>query len=510
MKTPLLIVLILCLASVLVSLVFSLTRRDRVRSLYMTVMSAGVAMYLFGYILEILSPTVDAATVANRVQNVGIPLIGPFFLLFMLAICKYDCVRSWMVYAAYGYAMLMFIMVLTNEYHYLYYRTTEYRVMSDMYYMVLGYGPLFTVQQIISVGCVLAGNAVLILKLPRIGKGALKQMSFIVLGSLLGITVNILYATGAISKEIDPAPISYSVAILFFTISIIRFKMFDIVNIVSETVIRTMDDAVIVLAPDWTYQFSNKSADKIFPGLRKMFGSEPISKVGNWPVELKHLPNEAEVGFSLIGKNGDVEDYRARISSVGTGSSKIGWSITVRNITEMTNLIERMRTLAITDPLTGIYNRRYFMENAQRELEIARRSKTVSTMVIFDLDYFKRINDRYGHQVGDLVLIKTAEVIRAELRSYDIFARYGGEEFSLLAINICGEEAEKFAWRLCRAVEAAEVKYKDHIIRITASFGIVDVCWEDTVEDAVRRADDAMYKAKKKGRNQVAVGSRES
>lgn len=185
----------------------------------------------------------------------------------------------------------------------------------------------------------------------------------------------------------------------------------------------------------------------------------------------------------------------------------------------------RLKELAIRDELTGIYNRRHFMEVAARELSRATRYERPIAMLFLDADHFKDINDTYGHFVGDRALCTLAEACQKQLRDVDIFGRIGGEEFALLLPETPEEEALAVAERLRQSIDEAtfaldEVSAKDTIlddeadtaprtyhIRLTISIGVaVTEASPISLEEFMLRADRALYRAKELGRNKVVLG----
>lgn len=168
-----------------------------------------------------------------------------------------------------------------------------------------------------------------------------------------------------------------------------------------------------------------------------------------------------------------------------------------------TRLYANQEMLARTDSLTGLLNRRGLEEHALREIERSRRHGTPLALLAIDLDHFKNINDRYGHETGDTVLCLVASTLAAAMRNYDVAARLGGEEFIALLVNTNGQNAVSTAERLRSAVEALRVSAGGHGLRFTASFGIAVFHSGDTLEGVLRRADQALYAAKLAGRNCV-------
>jgi len=166
-------------------------------------------------------------------------------------------------------------------------------------------------------------------------------------------------------------------------------------------------------------------------------------------------------------------------------------------------LYANQELLARTDSLTGLLNRRGLEEHALREIKRSRRHGTPLTVLAMDLDHFKSINDRYGHETGDAVLCSVAKALAAAMRSYDVAARLGGEEFVALLAETNAQNAASTAERLRATMEALEVSANGHCLGFTASFGIAVFQPNDTLESVLRRSDRALYAAKLAGRNRV-------
>jgi two-component system, cell cycle response regulator len=170
----------------------------------------------------------------------------------------------------------------------------------------------------------------------------------------------------------------------------------------------------------------------------------------------------------------------------------------------MATLIEESRWLATTDALTGILNRRAFMEWAGRELRQALRYEHPFSVILLDVDRFKRINDERGHASGDLVLAGVARIISEAVRSCDVVARWGGEEFVLALPCTALEGASEVAERTRQRIETAVLfDVNNEQVPVTASLGVAQLLAQETVEQLLDRADRAMYGAKNAGRNRV-------
>ncbi len=177
------------------------------------------------------------------------------------------------------------------------------------------------------------------------------------------------------------------------------------------------------------------------------------------------------------------------------------------DITEKKRMEEELQRLATTDVLTRSSNRRHFFESAQRAFELAKTTAEPLAFLLFDIDDFKKINDRFGHQMGDLVLQRVAECGAQMIRRGDLFGRIGGEEFALLLPGCDRELAEQIGVRLQRAVRQLMVPTPQGPLRVTISQGLAVLKEDDKELDALyARADEAMYKAKRQGKDQIVQG----
>jgi diguanylate cyclase (GGDEF)-like protein len=169
-------------------------------------------------------------------------------------------------------------------------------------------------------------------------------------------------------------------------------------------------------------------------------------------------------------------------------------------------LYKEIETLAITDALTGIYTRRYFLERFEEEIKRAQAHKGKMAFLMLDVDHFKMINDQYGHLTGDEVLKQVAMIIKESIREIDIAGRYGGEEFCVVLPDTDSAAAVMVAERIRKAVEKKVIKAYDATLRITISIGVAAFPSDGKIaEELMDKADWSLYRAKSQGRNKVAA-----
>jgi len=194
------------------------------------------------------------------------------------------------------------------------------------------------------------------------------------------------------------------------------------------------------------------------------------------------------------------------LNEVGAAFDEMTHALQQRD-TELKRALQDLQEQAITDPLTGLLNRRYLREYLPRELTRARRNGAALAVIMIDIDYFKRINDTFGHEAGDLVLRELGALLRSHIRASDLACRFGGEEFALVLPDASLEGAMQKAEAVRASVRGLDLKYRDQPLgRITASLGVA--LFPGHAEDAdslMRVADEALYHAKGGGRDRVVV-----
>jgi diguanylate cyclase (GGDEF)-like protein/PAS domain S-box-containing protein len=177
-------------------------------------------------------------------------------------------------------------------------------------------------------------------------------------------------------------------------------------------------------------------------------------------------------------------------------------TVSIRDITERHKTAAELERLAAVDVLTGVHNRRYFFEHGQRTFDRAQINRAGVSIFMLDIDHFKRVNDVYGHMVGDLVICEFACRIQTVLRPGDLLARYGGEEFIVLMPELAATDIAQIAERLLHTVNATPFQINEHTIMLTVSIGVAPYSWGySSFDQQIDQADQALYRAKQAGRN---------
>ncbi len=244
---------------------------------------------------------------------------------------------------------------------------------------------------------------------------------------------------------------------------------------------------------------------------RPIAAPEPM-EVQAW-LDAGFIGSRDETGFSLFLMDRDERMGVLRIEEVAFPERLEEYRRLAAPISQVcglaisnARLYQDLHRLATTDALTGLCNRRQFFELGSRELSRARRHKRPVAALMLDIDHFKNVNDRHGHQAGDKVLAEVARNLREEVRATDICGRYGGEEFAVLIPEVELEVARQAAERIRRSIEALVIPVSGASLRVTASLGVSVMEAEDLeLDELLDRSDTALYRAKQAGRNRVCA-----
>lgn len=177
--------------------------------------------------------------------------------------------------------------------------------------------------------------------------------------------------------------------------------------------------------------------------------------------------------------------------------------------TDTRQMAQTLHAASLTDPLTNLPNRRHMIQQLESELARASRNGDGFALIMLDLDHFKAINDAWGHIVGDAALVETANLLRSNLRAHDVCARWGGEEFLILLPGTDREQAETVAEKLRTLVAGHPLTHAGGEVRVTLSLGIAVHRTGMTADSCIQEADDALYEAKRAGRNRWVVSQPE-
>lgn len=510
MIRSILILSLLAVFGVAVALLIScLRRKDGDRILYFNLLIFSVALLILGAMFEAMSETLPQALMATKLQYFGIPFIGPLFLCFVLDISRIELPTVWRN-LLFIVCMISTGLVLTCEHHQLYYQSVSFPPGMTIPHLNLVPGPLYYPYQIIGYACNLGSCFLLLKRYRQVSSFSKAQSLVIMIGALVPLLVNFLYLLG-LSFLVMLVPHAITLMLFCIWYAIRYFGVYNLIPKAVDMAVDSMSDAMVLLSHEQSFLSANRAAFDLFPYLKEFEENRPISELTGWPLGLSLRSDEWErcgIHNFSVEQDGQEHHYEAKISKVPSPAGVSGWVLLFRDVTDTIELMDRLEELAFTDGLTRISNWRYFMESAEREFAKHLREKKPVAVMMIDIDFFKVVNDTYGHLVGDVVLKQLAEKVSGILRSFDLFARYGGEEFVALVADVSQQTAGEIAERIRKAIEKMEIVADGHTFKISVSIGVFWMAETDLpLSDAVGKADEALYFAKENGRNQVCVKS---
>lgn len=474
---------------------------------------ACVSIYSFGYAFELYNTTLDWILVASKIQYWGISFIPILWLIVAACYAGY-----WKRFPKIFVPLLFIIPVLTllfrlsNEYHHLVYKAVALNESGPFPVLNITRGMWYYINTVYAYSCLIVGNfCFLAMAIKTIGPYR-KQAVTLVSVSLMPWVADVIYQQGLSPYGMDLAPFAFAIVGPVLAWGIFYLRIFDFVPIARDTIFDFMDDPVIVFdTADRLVDF-NQAAASLFNALdRRSIGIDARSVFDGFPGLWKNINSDSsDVCEIRLRNRGTVHVFELSTMPVVSKMRRtVGRIVMLHDVTEQRELMDQLQELATRDGLTGVFNHRYLMDLSEKELERARRHDRPLTLMLADIDFFKQVNDTYGHLAGDEVLRKVAEVFKRNLRSTDILGRYGGEEFGLLLPETLPEDGKTLADRIRDDLESLRIRSGDQEITVTASFGVAGCRLHgdnpDTLVSFFKRVDEMLYKAKNRGRNLVVL-----
>ena len=501
-------------------------RRNAPGVLALMVFMAGVVIWTWTYSLYWLFPDWPVTYFWLDATYLGVVIVPTAMFIFSLQVNYRDQWITKKTLVLLGVEPVLTLIILwTDPYHGLFFAGKRTPLSTDIYE-----GGFWFWFNIIYIYLLVIFSLYVISRGFILAKGIYRQQHGLLLaGASFPVVINLLRFFGFEPfPGLDLTPIVFSIQGLFYTIGVFRFSIFDLVPVAREALLETMPEGLLVVDNRWRVVDINQAALSLLEQDRSAVIGTGISIVlRDWP-ELEEVVKRGDLqpayyqvqyldghfmGINitpLFDKDGHI-----------TGRLVTGQDITQQLQTEarleevnqqlrtqlhkIKSLQEKLEQQAIRDPLTGLLNRRFFEEALEKEVAHANRKEQAITILIFDIDEFKGVNDTYGHAAGDAVLETLGKVVAQQTRKDDLAVRLGGDEFLILMTETNLDQGVRRAEEIRSLIENLEIAHEGVLIRITVSIGAAEYPSSSaSIRDVMRKADQAMYRAKFKGRNQIA------
>lgn len=468
-----------------------------------------IAIYCFAAAFGLTASNIQEIKFWNVVQYIGMPFSPPLGLLFIMHYLGMKITKRRVILFL-TIPLISFIMVATNDLHHFHYKEFTVHPELGAPYTIIEIGAWYLVHGMYTFGCMFVAFLLVILRWKETAKMYRPQMLALAFGELVPMVTAFIYLIGVTPPGFDPVPMVLWLTSILYLWAISTTRLFTVMPIAKDAIFNSISDGVLVLDEEHHLIEFNEASNRMFPQLRKTMVGLDFDEIwlevtgGFNEFQLGNLGAERELKLEIeLSEN----IYQVRTSILKHGNLKKGFLIIFTEITELKRLQSKLEKHAYFDELTQIYNRRAFFQQCQQKLSQSKVTATPLTVILFDIDYFKKVNDTYGHLIGDQLLKHVAKVSEAQtlLEKGSLFARYGGEEFVVALEGRTAKEGVMVANQIRQAIESGHLIVDDLKISITASFGVAESSKEkdETLTQLLNNADKALYGAKEEGRNCV-------
>lgn len=479
-------------------------QRNRLAPLF-SLMCLSMVIYIIGYGFELISTNLEQIKFFLKVEYFGFALLPAYWILLSY---KFHFNR----YSSFGLTMMILIIPVltliitaTNEYHHLYYANIVIIEHDNYFSAELTKGPWYYVFTGYSYLSLLFGLTLFYKSWKQSSYDLRTQSFWMLFGSIWPGIASVLYLIRVVPYELDLTTFGFLMLAIAYFIAIFKFDFLELKEIVRGHAFSQINEGIIVIDTRGRIIDYNNTGQETFDWLNP----RNIGKSLHFFAEGRVIGENAKDSFEIeIERKGQKKYYGFRGSDLKEKNKTVGNIFIFQDITEQKKVMEKLNHFATHDTLTGIYNRRKLMEEAEKELyRIERYGGDVSVLML-DIDFFKNVNDQYGHLAGDMVIQRVAQACKTRLRSIDIIGRYGGEEFAIVLPETNKESARIIAEQIRERIAEMVVDYNGKCISITISIGISSISGGErqiTMQELINEADMALYSAKNNGRNQAVV-----
>jgi len=472
-------------------------------------LSLSMQVYLLGYLMEINSISLKEMLFWNQIQYFGIPFFATLWLVVsMLYTGRGKYLQGFRCLVVFAVPLMTFVVRLTNDWHHLYYSHIELQQFWGMNIMLLTKGPWYLFHTCyVLIAFVLCTGFYFQRYRKSIGDERI-QFRLLFLASVLPYIALILDILNIGGIGIDYLALILPPCILLINLALTRYNFLEFKILARERVFEDSVAGLILLNRFYRVVDFNESSIHFFGWFNAQIREEQLESLLQDQQELlesiKRLENR--VFHCLVG----CEERYVNISvrRVQNKDETVGLLITFEDVTERELLRRRLVEMANTDGLSGLNNRRRFSECAEEVYQHACRYQEHVSVLMMDIDFFKKINDSFGHLVGDAAIRDFSEMLSVAFSGTDVVGRMGGEEFAVVMLNTDTQEAYKKAEYFRQTVEKKKIIFGQQQVMMTVSIGVAEFNEETLNFDALmNRADGALYEAKRAGRNCTVVES---
>ncbi len=490
--------------------IFALKKRKGNVAISFALLMMAASIHSAGYMFELLSGSLELALLCIRIEYIGLAFFPFLFLYFSLDnIDEESAFKNVVLIMVLAFSFTTFAIVQTNNLHNLFYSSTSIDTSSGLTKVILERGIWYYVNSFV-LGLSITISWITSMRNIWKSKKIFKKKAIInSLTFLLPLVIGAIYLMEFAPKHIDIMTFAYAPMGVIWLYALLKYGSFSLVPVTYKKIFDYISEGVIVVDSDDSIINYNSSAKNIFKSVIEIHKGDSVIELLN---NLRFIPNKDYSGKVFeIKYSSRFKIFHLKKTNMFDDKDRFtGMVLVINDITREAEATKVLTTLATKDELTGISNRRHFFELCNLKMTEARKEKRKVSFIIMDIDYFKQVNDTYGHLVGDKVLKEVTEICRSGLRGTDLIGRYGGEEFAILMYDTGVQVTHNIIERIRTNVSKHEFKISNNdSIRLTVSFGVYrpEMFREEDIDVIFKKADKGLYKAKSDGRDRVVFYS---
>ncbi|MGE4488167.1 MAG: diguanylate cyclase [Kiritimatiellales bacterium] len=493
--------------SLIVTTFLSAFLRSREKVDYTGILFAlGIAIdiYLFGYLLELSSTYMDQKLFWNLFQYLGIPFVSALWLTLALVYTrKLDPNRYLKLFLIFFVPALTFLYRFTNTYHHLYFTSFELHQFGELSLLMKGKGIWYYVQSFHSGSSIILSFLFFTLYFIKNKNSDSEKTIYLICTSLFSCTGLILNITGIGGLKIDYMVLFLPFAMVFIVMAIFRNDFLEVRILAREHVFEKNQEGIVLVNRNGHILDFNEAAISIFQSQHIELAKKSLDAV--FHSDLAEIMRAAETKTWTVESSHGIHYYEFSSTDITQNGIVLGRIKTIRDTTEIqlrTNYLKRQATI---DELSGLLNRREFMNLCQSHLNMTPEDGSIFCLLMLDIDYFKNINDSFGHMAGDIVISTLGKLLHQNFRTTDLVGRLGGEEFAVFVKVMNLQQAYAKAEHLRKTVEKMELISEGKSIKTTVSIGIAAAGCAESISKLMSHADKALYVSKESGRNKTSI-----
>jgi diguanylate cyclase (GGDEF)-like protein len=473
--------------------------KHKVRHLrFFTLLMLVSCVYALSFLLQHLSSDSAGYLQAARVQYLGAAFVSPMLLFFIMDFCGIKQ-RAWLIVSALIIPVVTITLVFTYPFNGVYFGASSFTT-NPVPRLVFS-GSIFRIIYFIYSYSVMLASLIICI-VYRSKRDALfkKHSIYIIVAMAIPMFGNLLTAFLKLFP-IDLTSVFASIMGTILAYTLMFTGIFQVAPLAREEIVENMQDGFILIGPGGGFLDANLTAKRLFPQLEH---ATTGLQTADMEMILWDANGQLAQEFSVETESG-TKHYRVSADDVMHNGRVICTCVTIYDNTSVRKLMDEITQMAEHDALTNLLNRRSFCRDAEKKCDEILRYGGSAFLMMFDIDFFKNVNDTYGHLAGDEVLRSVSRTLLQRFRKTDMVGRYGGEEFCVFLLMPNREKAVEIAEECRRQIENLPILFGDTIIRVTVSIGIAAFPSDQaqTLTALISRADAALYEAKSSGRNRV-------